>query len=48
MVLDDEAILAALARRPPSERLRDRADAVAVALGVPRRRVYQLAAKAPR
>jgi 16S rRNA (cytidine1402-2'-O)-methyltransferase len=39
----DDAILQALAGHPAKERLRDRVDAVAAALGVPRRRVYNLA-----
>lgn len=41
--VSDDHILAALAARPEAERLRDRVDAVAAALHVPRRRVYQLA-----
>ena len=41
--VDDAMIAAALRARPDAERLRDRVDAVAAQLNVPRRRVYQLA-----
>lgn len=44
-VVTDEAITLALAARPDTERLRDRVDAVAAQLHVPRRRVYQLAVR---